>query len=161
MNKKIGKITLSSLMIALYVIFMYVTQTISFGQYQVRLATGLYGFVYEFPFLCVPFGIANMLSNILIGGDIINGIFGFFAGLLTTLCICIFKKITNKKVILVLPIAIIPSLIISIWLSLTLQINYLVIFFSLLIGQTISAYSTGIFILYISERLHYVFHKNE
>ena len=68
---------------------MYFTQFISFGQYQVRLVTGLYGLVYEFPFLCVPLGIANMLSNILFAGDIVNGLFGFLASLATTEAICL------------------------------------------------------------------------
>lgn len=103
---------------------MFFTQSVSFGQYQIRLSTGLYSLAYQFSFLCVPLGLANMLSNILFGGDLINGIFGFIAGTLTCVSICLLKRITTKKIIIVLPIAIIPSIIIPIWLSYTLQIPY-------------------------------------
>ena len=153
MKNNINKLTLSGLVIALYIVFMYVTQFISFGQYQVRLVTGLYGLAYEFPFLCVPLGIANMLSNILFAGDIVNGLFGFLAGVTTTRCICVLKKFTANKLILVLPNAIMPSLIIPIWLSFSLNIPYYLLVLSLFIGQAISAYTCGIIVIKISERL--------
>lgn len=153
MINKTTKLTISGVAIALYIVIMYFTQSIAFGQYQVRLATGLYALAYSFPFLSVPLGTANMLSNILLGGDYVNGIFGFLAGLLTTSGICLLKKITTKKYILVLPIAIIPSIIIPIWLTFALQIPYYLLVLSLLVGQTISAYSVGIVIINISERL--------
>lgn len=151
--KETKKIVFSSLVIAIYIVFVYLTQFLSFGQYQIRLATGLYSLSYIYPFLCLPLGIANMLSNILFGGDIINGIFGFFAGVLTTFTISLLRKVTSKKCILVIPIAIIPSLIIPIWLTYTLTVPYLILFVSLLIGQTISAYTTGLGVLYIIERI--------
>jgi len=153
MINKTTKITISGVTIALYTVFMYFTQSIAFGQYQVRFATGLYSLAYSFPFLCVPLGIANMLSNVLLGGDFVNGVFGFFAGFLTTSIICLLKKITAKKVIVVLPIAIIPSIIIPIWLTFALQVPYYFLVLSLLVGQTISAYTVGIAIIHISERL--------
>lgn len=151
--KETKKIVFSSLVIAIYIVFVYLTQFLSFGQYQIRLATGLYSLSYIYPFLCLPLGIANMLSNILFGGDIINGIFGFFAGVLTTFTISLLRKATSKKCILVIPIAIIPSLIIPIWLTYTLTVPYLILFVSLLIGQTISAYTIGLGVLYIIERI--------
>lgn len=153
MLNKTKKITISGLIIGIYIVFMYLTQSIAFGQCQVRFATGLYSFAYAFPFLRVPLGIANMLSNILLGGDSVNGILGFIAGFLTTSTICLLKKVTTKKVIIVLPIAIIPSVIIPIWLSYTLQIPYCLLVLSLLVGQTISAYTAGMTMMYISERL--------
>lgn len=153
MNRNINKLTLSGLVIAFYIVFMYFTQSISFGQYQIRFVTGLYGLAYEFPFLCVPLGIANMLSNILFAGDIVNGLFGLIAGLATTGTICLLKKITTNKLLLVFPIAVIPSLIVPIWLSFSLNIPYYLLVLSLLVGQTISAYTCGIVIIKISERL--------
>ena len=45
------KLTLSGLTIALYIVMMYFTQSFSFGQYQIRLATGLYSLAYHFSFL--------------------------------------------------------------------------------------------------------------
>lgn len=153
MNRNINKLTLSGLVIAFYIVFMYCTQFISFGQYQIRFVTGLYGLAYEFPFLCVPLGIANMLSNILFAGDIVNGLFGFIAGLATTEAICLLKKYTTNKLLLVFPIAAIPSFIVPIWLSVSLNISYFLLVLSLLVGQTISAYTCGIVIIKLSERL--------
>lgn len=147
------KLCLSGLTIALYNVLMYFTQSFSFGQYQVRLATGLYSLTYYFPFLCMPLGLANMLSNILFGGDLINGIFGFIAGTLTCVSICLTKKFTTKKLIVVAPIALMPSLIIPIWLSYTLQIPYFYLVVSLFIGQTISAYTMGLLVLVAAEQV--------
>ena len=147
------KLALSGIAIAIYIVLMYFTQSFSFGQYQIRLATGLYSLAYQFPFLCVSLGLANMLSNILFSGDLINGIFGFVAGTLTCVSICLLKKITTSKIILVVPIALIPSLIIPIWLSRTLQVPYFLLVVSLLVGQIISAYTMGMLILSITERM--------
>lgn len=151
---KTYKITLSGLAIAIYIVLMYITQSFSFGQFQVRLATGLYSLSYQYSFLCIPLGIANMVSNILFGGDLVNGIFGFFAGSLTCWIICLLKKITKNKFILVLPIAIIPSLIIPIWLSFSLKISYFILVLSLFVGQLISAYTMGLLILFLTERIN-------
>lgn len=147
------KLALSSLTIALYIVLMYFTQSFSFGQYQVRLATGLYSLAYYFPYLCVPLGLANMLSNILFSGDFINGILGFIAGTLTCVSICLLKKITTNKIIVVAPIALIPSLIIPIWLSYTIHMPYFYLVVSLLVGQTISAYTMGLFVLTTAKRI--------
>lgn len=151
--RRTQKIALSGLTMALYITLMYFTQSFSFGQYQIRLATGLYSMAYQFPFLCVPLGLANMFSNILFGGDIINGLFGFVAGTLTCIFICLLKKITTKKIIVVVPIALIPSLVIPMWLSHMLQVPYFYLVISLFIGQTISAYTMGLLVLSITERI--------
>ena len=153
MRTQTYKLTFSGLVIALYIVIMYFTQAIAFGQYQVRLVTGLYGLSYSFPFLCIPLGLANMLSNCILGGDIINGCFVFLAGVITTKSICLLKKVTKQKSVLVLPIAIIPSLLIPIWLSYTLNVSYYILFFSLLFGQTITAYTSGVIVMKIGELL--------
>lgn len=146
------KLSFSGMIIALYLVIMYFTQSIAFGQYQIRLATGLYGLAYSFQFLCIPLGVANMLSNILFGGDIINGFLGLLAGILTTKSICLLKYLTSRKVILVLPIALVPSLLIPIWLSFLLNVPYYVLVLSLLVGQTITAYTFGIMVMKIAEK---------
>lgn len=151
--KKAKTTALSGIAIALYIVVMYFSQSISFGQYQIRLATSLYGLVFSFPFLCIPLGIANMLSNILFGGDFVNGFFGLLAGVLTTKCICLLKRLTSRKILLVLPIAIIPSLVVPVWLSYSLNVPYLFLVGSLLIGQAITAFSCGISVMVISEKL--------
>ena len=155
MRTRTYKLTLSGLVIALYIVIMYFTQAIAFGQYQIRLATGLYGLSYSFPFLCVPLGLANMLSNCILGGDIVNGCLGYFAGFITSKSICILKQVTKKTHILALPIAIVPSLLIPIWLSYTLNVSYYILFFSLLIGQTIAAYTSGVVFIKIGEMLKF------
>lgn len=151
--KKTKQITFSALVVAIYITFMYLTQFCSFGQHQIRFATGLYSLAYYFPFLCLPLGIANMLSNILFGGDIINGLLGFFAGTITALIISFMRKITKKKVVVVIPIVICPSIIMSIWISYIVGAPYYIILVSLCLGQTISAYTVGIGVLYIFERI--------
>ena len=47
---KTQKLTISAICIALYLVVMLCTQSFAFGQYQVRIATALYGLSYIFPF---------------------------------------------------------------------------------------------------------------
>ena len=44
------KLVLSAIMMALYIAILFVSQAISFGAVQMRLATALYGLTYIFPF---------------------------------------------------------------------------------------------------------------
>ena len=90
MQNKISvkKITISGLVIAIYIVIMYLTQSFAFGQYQIRIATSLYAMAAVHPFLIVPLGLANFLSNTLMGGlglpDMIGGL---IAGIITaSLC---------------------------------------------------------------------------
>ena len=62
---KTQKLTISAVCIALYLAVMLCTQSFAFGQYQIRIATALYGLSYLFPFLVLPFGMANLASNLL------------------------------------------------------------------------------------------------
>ena len=48
------KLVLSAIMMALYIAILFVSQAISFGAVQMRLATALYGLTYIFPFLVFP-----------------------------------------------------------------------------------------------------------
>ena len=64
---KTHKLTLSAMMIAIYVVAMYCTQSFAFGAYQIRIATAIYALSYLFPFLVLPLGFANFLSNAQIG----------------------------------------------------------------------------------------------
>ena len=71
------KLVFSALCIALYIVVMTATQSFAFGQYQIRIATALYGLASLFPFLAVPLSLANVISNTLMGGlglpDMIGG----------------------------------------------------------------------------------------
>ena len=65
---KINKIAISGVVIAIYVVVMYFTQSFAFMQFQIRVATSLYGLSAIFPFLILPMGISNLISNTLMGG---------------------------------------------------------------------------------------------
>jgi len=43
------KLTISAMVVALYIVVLYLTQSVSFGAYQIRIATSLYALAYEFP----------------------------------------------------------------------------------------------------------------
>lgn len=146
--RKEKMLTISALVIALYIVIMYLTQNFSFGQYQIRIATGLYALVYHFPFLIFPIAIANLLSNLLLGGlGLYDVIGGFIVGLLSTSLILLLKKNKLPSLICCLPIGIIPSIIVPLWLSFLLGIPYIVLLTTLFIGQMISAFTLGLFII--------------
>ena len=43
---KVQKLTVSAMVMALYVVVLYFTQSFSFGAYQIRIATALYALAY-------------------------------------------------------------------------------------------------------------------
>jgi uncharacterized membrane protein len=138
MNKT-QKLTFSAAVMAIYIVLMYLTQSFAFGQYQVRIATAIYSVAYLFPFLVVPMGMANLLSNLLMGG------FGFFdivggglAGILTAGSCALLRKMKAKKQLVFFPVALIPALLVSTWLSYLLEVPYWTMALSLLVGQVIS-----------------------
>ena len=45
------RMTIASMVIAIYIVVLYVTQGISFGAYQLRIATAFYALAYLYPFL--------------------------------------------------------------------------------------------------------------
>ena len=142
------RLAYSGVVMALYIAVVFATQSFSFGQYQIRIATALYALAYHFPFLIVPLALANMLSNLFMGGlGITDAIGGLIIGLITSGSIVLLKKATTRAALLVLPIAIAPSFIVPIWLSFILNVPYLVLVLSLLVGQVISAYTLGLYII--------------
>lgn len=142
------KIAYSGVVMALYVVVVFATQGFSFGLYQIRIATALYALAFHFPFLVVPLALANMLSNLLMGGlGVFDIVGGFLIGLITSGSIVLLKKATDRAVLLVLPIALAPALIVPIWLSIILKVPYFVLVLSLLVGQVISAYTLGLYII--------------
>ena len=79
------KLTISAMVVALYIVVLYLTQSVSFGAYQIRIATSLYALAYAFPFLVIPMGIGNLISNFLFGGlGIFDMVGGFGVGVVTT-----------------------------------------------------------------------------
>lgn len=137
---KTKKLTISAIVIALYVVIMTITQSFSFGAIQIRLATSLYALAYIFPFLVLPLGLSNLLSNMLLGGlSIFDILGGGFVGILTALLVYCVRKYKLNIIITILPIIFIPGLIVPIWLSMILNVPYSALAVSLCLGQVIPA----------------------
>lgn len=136
---KTQKITISGVVMAIYIVLMYFTQSFAFGQYQVRIATAIYGAAYLFPFLVIPLGLSNLLSNMLMGGlgffDIVGG---GLAGLATAGACALLGKKGLSPWLTALPITLIPALGVSLWLSGILGVPYWLLAGSLLVGQAIA-----------------------
>jgi len=138
LNKKVSsnvrKLTISGIVIALYVVIMVFTQSFAFGQYQIRIATSIYALAAIYPFLIVPMGIANLFSNTLMGGlgplDIIGG---FIVGILTAIGCYFLRKI--NILLIAIPILVIPTLLVPIWLSYLLHVPYGILVLSIGVGQ--------------------------
>ncbi len=144
MNKEdmsnVQKLTLSAMVIALYVTVLACTQSFSFGAYQIRIATSLYALSYLFPFLVFPLGLANFIANMLFGGlGIIDMIGGCLVGILTTALITGIHRFKWNPCLMILPIVLVPGLGVSVWLSFLLHMPYPALAFSLCIGQIIPA----------------------
>jgi uncharacterized membrane protein len=123
---------------ALYIVIMYFTQSFAFGQYQIRIATSIYALSAIFPFLIVPLGLSNMLSNILMGGfGIFDMLGGLAVGLITSTTIYLIKKYKLSELLIAVPIIIFPGLLVPIWLSIFIKVPYSVLAISILIGQII------------------------
>lgn len=136
---KTQKLTISAVCIALYLVVMLCTQSFAFGQYQVRIATALYGLSYLFPFLVVPFGIANVASNVLMGGlGPVDAVCGFIIGLLTSGTIALGRRYGLGCWIVAVAVTLLPGLGVPVWLSYLLKIPYSILAASLLVGQFIS-----------------------
>ena len=152
MNIKAKKLCISGISIAVYIVVLYFTQPVSFGQYQIRVATSIYSLVYVFDFLCIPLALANLLSNLLFGSlGILDVIGGFIVGVVTTRLICLLKKIKGSPMFCCLPIAVAPTIIVPLWLHYILKIQYIVLLFSMLPGQIISSLIGAIIIIPIAK----------
>ncbi len=159
---KTKKLTVSAMMIALYVVLMYFTQGFAFGQYQLRIATSLYAFAYFFPFLVLPMGIANMLSNMVMGGmGIFDTLGGFAAGVLTTLLMVLIRKKNWSSWLVALPIAFVPSLLVPIWLSKIIGVPYLALFVSLFVGQAAAGIIGAVIVQVMKDKIPYLVNGEE
>ena len=136
------KLTLSAMTAAIYIAVMYLTQNFAFGQYQVRIATAIYALSYLFPFLVLPLGLANLLSNLLMGGlGLLDTIGGGLVGVLTAGCCALIRRLQLNESLLAIPVTCIPALGVSLWLSSLLNLPYWALASSLLAGQTICGIS--------------------
>ncbi|WP_333886683.1 QueT transporter family protein [Clostridium sp.] len=137
---KINKIAISGVVIAIYVVVMYFTQSFAFMQFQIRVATSLYGLSAIFPFLILPMGMSNLISNTLMGGlGLPDMLGGAIVGIITSFLVYLISKYKLNDWLIVLPIIVIPGFGVPIWLSYLLHIKYMVLVCSLVVGQIIPA----------------------
>ena len=150
---KTRKLTISALCIALYVVIMIYTQSFAFGQYQIRIATSLYGLSAIFPFLSIPLGIANLISNAFMGGlGPLDMLGGTLVGFTTCSAIALVKKHKLPNVFISLLIVLVPGLSVPIWLSILLNIPYFVLVPSLVVGQIVPGIVGGVLVTAFEKR---------
>lgn len=130
------RLTVSAIVMALYIIILYVTQGISFGAYQIRIATAMYALAFVYPFLVIPMGIANLLANFFFGGlGPIDMIGGCMVGIITTYLIVQIRLRQWPLPLLAIPIWLVPAILVSLWLSYLLHLPYTILVSSLAVGQ--------------------------
>ena len=153
LNTSTKRIVFSALIIAAYLSLMAVTASFAFGSIQIRIATALYALSYLFPFLVFPLGLANMLSNLLLGSlGMIDVLGGFIVGILTSLLVYAIRKLKLPEILIVLPIILVPGLGIPTYLHQLLQVTYWPLAISLLLGQTAPAILGYFFVKALKKR---------
>lgn len=152
------RMTIAAMVIALYIVILYITQGVSFGAYQIRIATACYALAYLYPFLVVPLGIANLIANFLFGGlGPLDMIGGCLVGITTTWLIVQIRQHHLNTWLVMLPIWWIPALFVSLWLSVLLHLPYSMLVVNLSIGQLPPAIC-GVFLIHALARV-YVFRQ--
>ena len=152
------RLTISAISIAMYLALMIGTQGFAFGQYQVRIATALYGLSAIFPFTVPAFTIANFVSNTVMGGfGMVDAIGGAIVGLLTTGLIVLAKRQGLGNWVLIPIITFVPGLIVPIWLTYFLPVPYWVLVSSLVVGQFVC----GVVSYFLINALEKVVYKNK
>ena len=152
---KVQKLTVSAMVMALYVVVLYFTQSFSFGAYQIRIATALYALAYLFPFLVLPLGFANFIANFLFGGlGLLDWFGGCFVGIIVTAIIVLIRRQGWSRWLMILPIILVPGLGVSSYLSYLLHVPYSVLATSLCIGQSVPAVC-GVVLVNVLQRALY------
>ena len=152
---KAQKLTLSAMIMALYIVVLYFTQSFSFGAYQIRIATSLYALSYLFPFLVLPLGFANFIANFLFGGlGLLDWFGGCFVGIIVTAIIVLIRRQGWNRWLMVVPIVLVPGLGVSTYLSYLLHMPYGALALSLCIGQVIPAIC-GVVLVNVLQRALY------
>lgn len=152
---KVQKLTVSAMVMALYVVVLYFTQSFSFGAYQIRIATALYALAYLFPFLVLPLGFANFIANFLFGGlGPLDWFGGCFVGIIVTAIIVLIRRKGWSRWLMILPIILVPGLGVPSYLSYLLHVPYSVLATSLCIGQSVPAVC-GVVLVNVLQRALY------
>ena len=152
---KVQKLTVSAMVMALYVVVLYFTPSFSFGAYQIRIATALYALAYLFPFLVLPLGFANFIANFLFGGlGLLDWFGGCFVGIIVTAIIVLIRRKGWSRWLMILPIILVPGLGVPSYLSYLLHVPYSVLATSLCIGQSVPAVC-GVVLVNVLQRALY------
>ena len=152
---KVQKLTVSAMVMALYVVVLYFTQSFSFGAYQIRIATALYALAYLFPFLVLPLGFANFIANFLFGGlGLLDWFGGCFVGIIVTAIIVLIRRKGWSRWLMILPIILVPGLGVPSYLSYLLHVPFSVLATSLCIGQSVPAVC-GVVLVNVLQRALY------
>ena len=152
---KVQKLTVSAMVMALYVVVLYFTRSFSFGAYQIRIATALYALAYLFPFLVLPLGFANFIANFLFGGlGLLDWFGGCFVGIIVTAIIVLIRRKGWSRWLMILPIILVPGLGVPSYLSYLLHVPYSVLATSLCIGQSVPAVC-GVVLVNVLQRALY------
>ena len=152
---KVQKLTVSAMVMALYVVVLYFTQSFSFGAYQILIATALYALAYLFPFLVLPLGFANFIANFLFGGlGLLDWFGGCFVGIIVTAIIVLIRRKGWSRWLMILPIILVPGLGVPSYLSYLLHVPYSVLATSLCIGQSVPAVC-GVVLVNVLQRALY------
>lgn len=152
---KVQKLTVSAMVMALYVVVLYFTQSFSFSAYQIRIATALYALAYLFPFLVLPLGFANFIANFLFGGlGLLDWFGGCFVGIIVTAIIVLIRRKGWSRWLMILPIILVPGLGVPSYLSYLLHVPYSVLATSLCIGQSVPAVC-GVVLVNVLQRALY------
>ena len=160
MNNNIRKLTVSALVMAVYIVLMYFTQSVAFGAYQIRIATAMYALAYIFPFLMIPMGLSNFIANFFFGGlGIIDMMGGFGVGVVTTAFIVLIRKYKISSWAIIVPIILVPGLLVPAWLSYLLHLPYSILVVNVLIGQTVPAVVGALMIRPLESRIRSVFSR--
>ena len=149
---RLQKLTFSAMVMALYIVVLCLTSSFSFGAYQIRIATSLYALAYLFPFLVVPLGLANLLSNMLFGGfGVADMLGGFLVGVTTAACIVLIRRKNLNRMLMAAPIVLVPGLGVATYLSYILAIPYPLMALNLCVGQLIPSVA-GVALVKLLER---------
>ncbi|MGN0482551.1 MAG: QueT transporter family protein [Lachnospiraceae bacterium] len=135
----VQKLTISGAVIALYVSILFLTQSFSFGAYQIRIATSLYALSYFFPFLVIPLGLANFIANILGGLGLVDMVGGCIVGIVTSFLIFLIRKFELPRFLIFFPIVLVPGFSVALWLAPIVHMPYLLMAANLCIGQSVPA----------------------
>ena len=126
------------MVMAMYIVILYFTQSFSFGAYQIRIATALYALAYQFPFLVLPL-VSPILYRICSSAD--SALWTWRAvcivGILAAACIVLIRRKNWSRVLIAVPIILVPGLGVATYLSYFLSMPYPLMAVNLCIGQMI------------------------